>query len=288
MESNEFTEAAVSAAAERNMQTISRLSINQYTLRNSSIRQFLEDCAAERIPAVALWREKVTEVGLDEILRLLGDTGIKVSSLCRGGFFPASTLDQQSKNLEENFRAVDEAAAIGADVLVLVCGGIVNRDIDRSREMVVEGIARLLPYAAQAGIKLGIEPLHPMFAADRSVIVSLSQTNAIIEVFESRYLGVVIDVYHVWWDPTVYTEIARAAGRIFGFHVNDWIVPVPHILNGRGMMGDGVIEIRRLREAVTHAGYHGPVEIEIFNEELWRLPGRELLRLAKERFVEYV
>jgi sugar phosphate isomerase/epimerase len=160
--------------------------------------------------------------------------------------------------------------------------------MDRSREMVVEGIARLLPYAAQAGIKLGIEPLHPMFAADRSVIVSLSQTNAIIEVFESRYLGVVIDVYHVWWDPTVYTEIARAAGRIFGFHVNDWIVPVPHILNGRGMMGDGVIEIRRLREAVTHAGYHGPVEIEIFNEELWRLPGRELLRLAKERFVEYV
>jgi sugar phosphate isomerase/epimerase len=270
------------------METISRLSINQYTLRNSTIPQLLEDCAAERIPSVALWREKIAETGLDEVRKLLGDTGIKVSSLCRGGFFPASTLDQQSKNLEENFRAVDEAAAIGAEVLVLVCGGIANRDIDRSREMVVEGIARLLPYAKQAGIKLGIEPLHPMFAADRSVIVSLSQANGIVELYKSRNLGVVIDVYHVWWDPAVYTEIARAAGRIFGFHVNDWIVPLPDRLNGRGMMGDGVIEIRRLREAVNQAGYLGPVEIEIFNEELWRLPGRELLRLAKDRFVEYV
>jgi sugar phosphate isomerase/epimerase len=288
MEFNNLTEAAATAATERNMQTISRLSINQYTLRNSTIAQLLEDCAAERISFVALWREKVAEAGLDEIQKLLGDTGIKVSSLCRGGFFPASTLDRRSKNLEENYRAVDEAAAIGADVLVLVCGGIVNRDLDRSREMVVEGIARLLPHAAQAGVKLGIEPLHPMFAADRSVIVSLSQANAIIELFKSRNLGVVIDVYHVWWDPAVYTEIARASGHIFGFHVNDWITPVPHILNGRGMMGDGVIEIRRLREAVAHAGYGGPIEIEIFNEELWRLPGRELLRLAKERFVEYV
>jgi sugar phosphate isomerase/epimerase len=270
------------------METISRLSINQYTLKNLTIPQLLEDCAAERIPFVALWREKVAETGLDEVVKLLGDTGIKVSSLCRGGFFPGSTVDQQSRNLEENYRAVDEAAAIGTEVLVLVCGGIANRDIDRSREMVVQGVARLLPYAAQAGLKLGIEPLHPMFAADRSVIVSLSQANAIIELFNSRNLGVVIDVYHVWWDPEIYTEIARASGHIFGFHVNDWIVPVPDVLNGRGMMGEGVIEIRRLREAVTQAGYHGPVEIEIFNEELWLLPGRVLLRLAKDRFLEYV
>src|ERR1700758_4811465 len=131
------------------METISRLSINQYTLRNSTIPQLLEDCAAERIPFVALWREKIAETGLDEVLRLLGDSGIKVSSLCRGGFFSASTPDQQFKNLDENFRAVDEAAAIGAEVLVLVCGGIANRDIDRSRQMVVEGVARLLPYAKQ-------------------------------------------------------------------------------------------------------------------------------------------
>jgi sugar phosphate isomerase/epimerase len=151
--------------------------------------------------------------------------------------------------------------------------------------MVAEGIARLLPHAAQAGVKLGIEPLHPMFAADRSVVVTLSQANAIVESLESPDLGVVIDVYHVWWDPLVYNEVARASGQIFGFHVNDWIVPVPDILNGRGMMGDGVIEIRRLREAVDAAGYNGPIEVEIFNQHLWRQPGNELLRLAKDRFL---
>ena len=154
--------------------------------------------------------------------------------------------------------------------------------------MVAEGIARLLPHATQAGVKLGIEPLHPMFAADRSVIVSLGQANEIVESLKSPDLGVVIDVYHVWWDPAVYTEIARASGHIIGFHVNDWVVPVADLLNGRGMMGDGVIEIQRLREAVSRAGYTGPIEVEIFNERLWQMPGDELLRLVKDRFLAYV
>jgi sugar phosphate isomerase/epimerase len=270
------------------MQTISRLSINQYTIRNWSIPQLLEGCATEQIPFVALWRDKIAETGLDETMRLLGDTGIRVSSLCRGGFFPAATMAEASKTLAENNRALDEAASIGAEVLVLVCGGIVNNDLDRSREMVVRGIDHLLPYAEQIGLKLGIEPLHPMFAADRSVIVSLSQANAIVDLFKSRNLGVVIDVYHVWWDPEVYSEIARAAGHILGFHVNDWIVPIPNILNGRGMMGDGVIAIQRLRKAVTEAGYGGPIEVEIFNEALWRLPGSEVLRRIKDRFLKVV
>ena len=270
------------------MQTISRLSINQYTLRNWTIPQLLEGCAAEQIPFVALWRDKIAEAGLNETLKLLDSTGIKVSSLCRGGFFPAETVELQTKNLEENYRAVDEAAAIGAEVLVLVCGGIVNHDLDRSRNMVAEGIARLLPHASRAGVKLGIEPLHPMFAADRSVIVSLSQANGIIESLKTPDLGVVIDVYHVWWDPAIYDEIARGSGHIIGFHVNDWVVPVPDMLNGRGMMGDGVIEILRLREAVTRAGYTGPIEVEIFNERLWQMPGDELLRLVKDRFLAYV
>ena len=270
------------------MQTISRLSINQYTIKNWTTPQLLEGCAAENIPFVALWRDKIAEAGLNETLKLLDGSGIKISSLCRGGFFPAETIDLQTRNLEENYRAVDEAAAIGAEVLVLVCGGIVNHDLDRSRKMVAEGIARLLPHATQAGVKLGIEPLHPMFAADRSVIVSLSQANEIIESLKSPDLGVVIDVYHVWWDPAVYSEIARGSGHIVGFHVNDWIVPVPDMLHGRGMMGDGVIEIQRLREAVNSAGYTGPIEVEIFNQHLWRKSGKELLRLVKDRFLSYV
>jgi sugar phosphate isomerase/epimerase len=270
------------------MDSIARLSINQQTLRNWNIPDFLEGCVAEQIPFVSLWRDKIAEIGVDETVDRLRSTGIKAASLCRGGFFPAVTTTQQRKNFEENCRAVDEAAVVGADVLVLVCGGIADRDIDRSRTMVMEGIERLLPYAEQAGVKLGVEPLHPMFAADRSVIVSLSEANGIIETFRSRYLGVVIDVYHVWWDPAVASEIARASGQIFGFHVNDWIVPVPDILNGRGMMGDGVIQIQRLRELVTTAGYTGPIEVEIFNEELWRMPGIKLLQLIKERFLTSV
>jgi sugar phosphate isomerase/epimerase len=273
---------------EHKMRTISRLSINQYTLRNWTIPQLLEACAAEQIPFVALWRDKIAETGLKETLKLLSGTGIKVSSLCRGGFFPAETVDLQTRNLEENFRAVDEAAAIGAEALVLVCGGIVNHDLDRSRNMVAEGIARLLPHATQAGVKLGIEPLHPMFAADRSVIVSLGQANEIVESLKSPDLGVVIDVYHVWWDPAVYTEIVRGSRHIIGFHVNDWIVPLADVLNGRGMMGDGLIEIQRLREAVDRAGYTGPIEVEIFNQDLWQMPGDALLRLIKDRFLGYV
>jgi sugar phosphate isomerase/epimerase len=270
------------------MELISRLSINQYTLKNWTNRQLLAACTVEQVPFVALWRDKIAETGLQETIKLLADTGIKVSSLCRGGFFPAPSKEQFSRNLEDNYRAIDEAKSIGADVLVLVCGGIANGDVDRSREMVVEGIGHLLPYAEKAGMKLGIEPLHPMFAADRSVIVSLGQANTIVELFESNFLGVVIDVYHVWWDPAVYGEIARASAHIFGFHVNDWIVPVPDILNGRGMMGDGVIEIRRLCEAVNRAGYSGPIEVEIFNQRLWQMPGDELLRLVKERFLACV
>jgi len=270
------------------MQTLNRLSINQGTIRSWNIIELLDACVGEQIPFVSLWRDKIAEIGIHETVHHLRESGIRVSSVCRGGFFPATRAAQQRESYEENCRAVDEAAAVGAEVLVLVCGGIVGRDIDRSRAMVSEGIAHLLPYAEEAGVKLGIEPLHPMFAADRSVIVSLSEANGIVETLKSENLGVVIDVYHVWWDPTVRSEIARASGHIFGFHVNDWIVPVPDILNGRGIMGDGFIQIEHLRELVTKAGYIGPIEVEIFNEELWRMPGSKLLQLIKERFLASV
>ncbi|MBV8899536.1 MAG: sugar phosphate isomerase/epimerase [Verrucomicrobia bacterium] len=270
------------------MASIDRLSINQYTLRQWTLPELLQGCSSEDVPWVALWRDKVAETGLKETVKLLEGTGLRVSSLCRGGFFPAAGPEQESSNRAENRRAVDEAAALGTDTLVLVCGGVVGRDLDRSRRMVEEGIADLLPFATATGVKLGIEPLHPMFAADRSVIVSLRQANRIVEAFSHPHLGVVIDVYHVWWDPEVYAEVTRVAGHILGFHVNDWIVPLPDVLNGRGMMGDGVIEIERLRAAVERAGYGGPIEVEIFNEQLWRAPGIDALRLVKERFLRFV
>jgi sugar phosphate isomerase/epimerase len=170
----------------------------------------------------------------------------------------------------------------------LVCGPAPDRDIEAARQMVRDGIATLVPYAEERGVKLAIEPLHPMFAADRSVIVTLAQALDIAEQFEPQQVGVAIDVYHVWWDPTVYQQITRATGRILGFHVNDWIVPPPDFLMGRGMMGDGVIELRRLRSAVDVAGYQGPIEVEIFNQPLWDTPGDEVLALMCERFLAHV
>jgi sugar phosphate isomerase/epimerase len=154
--------------------------------------------------------------------------------------------------------------------------------------MVVEGIAELVPYARDAGVRLGIEPLHPMFAGDRSVVVTLGQANDMASNFSSADVGVIVDVYHVWWDPSLYDEIQRATGRILGYHVSDWMVPTEEFLAGRGLMGDGVIELRKIRGAVEAAGYAGPIEVEILSRDLWRRPGDEVLRAAVSRFPEHV
>jgi sugar phosphate isomerase/epimerase len=154
--------------------------------------------------------------------------------------------------------------------------------------MVGDGVAEIAPYASEHGVRLGIEPLHPMFAGDRSVIVTLAEALNLAQRFPSEQVGVVVDVYHVWWDPDLYPQIARAGERIAGFHVNDWLVPLPDPLLGRGMMGDGVIELRKLRTAVELAGYSGPIEVEIFNRALWNTPGDDVIALMKRRYLESV
>lgn len=266
----------------------SRLSLNQATTQRWSAREAVEGCARAGIPWIGFWRDKIAETGVKESARLARDAGLKVSSLCRGGYFPAATQAERAARIEDNRRAIDEAAALGTDVLVLVCGPAPDRDIDAARRQVEEGIAAVIPYAAERGVRLGIEPLHPIFAGDRSVIVTLGQANDIAERLASPQVGVVIDVYHVWWDPAVYREIARAAPYTLGFHVNDWLAPPPHPLLGRGMMGDGTIELRRLREAVDAGGYSGPIEVEIFNQAIWDAPGDETLALLKARYLEHV
>ncbi len=267
---------------------VSRLSLNQATTQRWSLREAVEGCARAGIPAISVWRDKLAETGLTQAVRLVRDAGLRVSSVCRGGMFPAATAAERQARIEENQRAVDEAAALAAEVLVLVCGPAPNRDIVAARAMVRAGIAALLPYAQERGVRLGIEPLHPMFAGDRSVIVTLAEANALVEAFASPWLGVVADVYHIWWDPDLYAQIARAKGHILGFHVNDWLVPLPDPLLGRGMMGDGVIELRRIRTAVDAAGYTGPIEVEIFNQALWNMPYDEVLALMRERYLAYV
>ncbi|MBV8276596.1 MAG: sugar phosphate isomerase/epimerase [Verrucomicrobia bacterium] len=265
-----------------------RLSINHYSIRQWDLSQLIEGCRDLGIKSIGLWRDKINAVDLEKTRQLLQESGIEVSSLCRGGFFPYSSDQERIETIADNQRAVDEAAAIGSPLLVLVCGGIAPAGLDRSREMVREGIAGLTPYAQARGVKLGIEPLHPMFTANRSVIATLEQANTLANEFPSDTVGVVIDAYHVWWDPNVYREIDRAGSRIFAFHISDWLVPPPDFLNGRGLMGDGSIEFGKLTAAVNHAGYDGPIEVEIFNEQLWSLPGNEALSLIKKRFIEFI
>lgn len=267
---------------------LERLSLNTATTQRWSVREAAKGCRAAGVGHIGLWRDTVAEAGLAETARVVRDADLRVSSLCRGGMFPASTPIERARRLDDNRRAIDEAAALGTTVLVLVCGPVADRDIEGARAMVEDGIARLIPYAADRGVRLGIEPLHPVFAADRSVVVTLAQANDLVARLASPQVGVVIDVYHVWWDPQLYTQIARAAGHILGFHVNDWLVPNKDPLMSRGMMGDGVIELRRIRTAVDAAGYSGPIDVEIFNEAIWRAPGREVLDLMRERFLTYV
>ncbi len=270
------------------MTDLARLSLNQATTQRWSLREAIEGCARAGIPAIGIWRDKLAELGLAQAMRLVRDAGLRVSSVCRGGMFPAATAAERRARIDDNRRAVDEAAALGADVLVLVCGPAPDKDIAAARSMVREGIAALLSYAAEHGVRLGIEPLHPIFAGDRSVIVTLAEANALVEAFASPALGIVADVYHIWWDPELYPQIARAAGHIVGFHVNDWIVPLPDPLLGRGMIGDGLIELRRIRTAVDAAGYAGPIEVEIFNRAIWDAPGDQVLAQICERFLEHV
>jgi sugar phosphate isomerase/epimerase len=253
------------------------ISLNQITTNHWSVAEAADGCARAGIGAIALWRDKVEEAGgAAAAARTVRDAGLEVSSLCRGGFFTAPDA------LDENRRAIEDAATIGTDVLVLVCGGLPegSRDLVGARAMVRDGIAAVLDDAAAAGVRLAIEPLHPMFCADRSVISLLREANDLAEHFPADRVGVIVDAYHVWWDPYVEEEIARA--RILGFHIDDWVLPLPEgALLGRGLPGEGCADLERLHRAVAATGYDGWVEVEVLNERVWAMDGDDVLgRLA--------
>jgi sugar phosphate isomerase/epimerase len=271
------------------MAEISSLSLNQITVSSWSVSQAVEGCVRHGISSIALWRHKIEEAGLASCVREVRDAGLHVSSICRGGMFPSPTSEGRQKNLEDNYRAVDEAAALEADSLVMVVGGG-GKDVTLAdaRSMIADGVAALVPYARERGVKLGLEPLHPMYAADRSALVTIEQALELAWAFEPQEVGLVLDVFHIWWDPQVLPLIAQCRGRIYGFHVNDWLVPLPDVLLGRGMMGDGVIDNHMLRVAVEEAGYHGPIEVEIFNRIIWDRDPDEVLHQIVERFTALV
>jgi sugar phosphate isomerase/epimerase len=265
-----------------------RLSLNQITTNRWSLAEALDGCLRAEVPAIGIWRHKIADVGLPEARRLVRDAGLPVSSVCRGGMFPAATAAGRAERIEDNRRAIDEAAELGADTLVLVCGPPPDRDLAAARHMVEDAIAQLVPYAREHRVRMAIEPLHPMYAAERSCITSLEEANVLAEKFDPDTVGIVVDVYHVWWDAMLEREISRARGRIRGFHICDWLVPTPDMLMGRGMMGDGCIDIHRIRTLVDAAGYAGRIEVEILNQQIWDQPGDEVLATMKQRYVSCV
>jgi sugar phosphate isomerase/epimerase len=258
------------------------LSINTATVRAQwKLDRIIEECARRGIRAISPWRDQVAAVGLDRIAGLLRDTGIVLSGYCRGGMFPASTADRRCAAIDDNRRAIDEAKALGAPCLVLVVGGLPGalegrpegKGLEAARSDVQDGIGAILDHARDAGMPLAIEPLHPMYAADRACINTLEQALDLCDALDpgrSGLLGVAVDAYHVWWDPKLAAQIRRAGReRLLAFHVCDWLVPTRDLLNDRGMMGDGVIDLPQMRGWVEDAGYAGYSEVEIFSAENW-------------------
>jgi sugar phosphate isomerase/epimerase len=264
---------------------LSRLSLNQITTERLTLAEAIAACRRHHIRHIGVWRHKLSECGLSTAASLIRDNGLSISGLCRGGMFPAPTQPERQQRIDENRKAIDEAAALGTDVLVLVCGPATDRDLPAARAMVADGISAIRDHARAAKIRVAIEPLHPMFAADRSVITTLAEANTLAERLD---VAVIVDAYHVWWDPDLPAQIHRAGPRIAGFHVSDWLVPLPDIPFGRGMMGDGVIALREISKLIDNAGYSGPIEVEIFNRDLQARDPDLLLATLCERFRDYV
>ncbi len=276
------------------------LSINTATVRKQwRLDRIIDECARRGIRAISPWRDQVAAVGLEAIGQQLRAAGVGLSGYCRGGFYPAADAAGLAAALADNRRAVDEAAALGAPCLVLVVGSLpgalegrpAHRDLARVRAEVRDGIAATLEYARAAKLPLAIEPLHPMQAAERACVNTLEQALDLCDALDPQRtgaLGVAVDLYHVWWDPKLAAQIARAGReRLLAFHVCDWLVPTRDLLNDRGMMGDGVIELRRARSWMEQAGYRGFAEVEIFSEHWWSRPGEEVLDtcIARHRSV---
>jgi sugar phosphate isomerase/epimerase len=272
-----------------NRAALTRLSINQETVRQLPIPELARLCAALGIPGVGLWRDPVREFGVERAAEAVRDAGLTVTSLCRGGFFTAIDADERAAALDDNRAAIDEAAALGTGTLILVSGGLPtgSKDLPGARERVADAIGELLPYAAERGVRLAIEPLHPMYASDRCVVSTLGQALELAERFPAERVGVVVDTYHLWWDDQVPAQLVRAGAqhRIAAFQLADWVTPLPQgVLLGRGQLGDGCVDLRGFRERVDAAGYPGAIEVEIFNPALWARDGAEVIAETAERY----
>lgn len=293
------------------MSTFEKLSINTATIKRASLAEALDLSAAAGLKHIGLWRDKVAEVGLETAVEMVRASGLQVSSLCRGGFLTAAEPAGQAAALEDNKAAILEAKALGTTEIIMVVGGLPDfsvapgavdggggatavaggKDLVAARRRVADRLAELVPFALEHGVRLVLEPLHPMYAADRAVLSTLGQALDLAAPHPVETVGVVVDTFHVWWDPSLREQIARAGveGRIASYQVCDYNLPIAaDALLSRGFMGDGVIDFASIGQWVAEAGYHGVVEVEIFNEDIWSLPYAEVVDTVKARYAELV
>lgn len=265
-----------------------RLAIHTITTKQWDLPTALRKYSAAGVTGVGVWRQWLEGRSLGESKKMLDDHGLAAVSLVRGGFFPGISEAGRQAALDDNRRALDEAAAIGAPQLVLVCGAKPELSLAENRRQITDGIAACIDHAAALGVKLAIEPLHPMYADCRSAINTLGQCNDLIDQLGSGHVGIAADVYHIWWDPQLESEIQRAGTRIIGFHVCDWLTPTTDFLNDRGLMGEGCIDIKGIRAMVDAAGFHGPIEVEIFSTRHWSRDPDEFFHDILTSYQEHV
>ncbi len=270
------------------METLDRLAIHTMTTKPWDLPTACAEYGAAGVRGAGVWRQWLEGRSLNESRRMLDDHGVSAVSLVRGGFFVSSQTDRRQAAIDDNRRAIDEAAEIGAPQVVLVCGAAVDVPLSDARRQIHDGLAACIPHAASTGVKLSIEPLHPMYADCRSAINTVGQCNDMIDRLGGEHVGIAVDVYHVWWDPQIATEIRRAGKTILGFHVCDWMTPTVDLLNDRGLMGDGCIDIPGLRAMVEAAGFTGWLEVEIFSDRHWASDQHAFLTAILEGYRNHV
>jgi sugar phosphate isomerase/epimerase len=270
--------------------SLDKLAIHTITTKPWAIETAAEKFSRAGVKGITVWRDTLAGRDIAKTGRLLRDHGLSIVSLCRGGFFPATTAEGRAKALDDNRKAIAEAHALGAPLIVLVCGAVPGQPLTESRKQIVDGIAALLPDCQATGVKLAIEPLHPMYAGDRSAVNTLGQANDMVERLKSPFVGVAADVYHLWWDPALEHEIARC-GRLqalFAYHVCDWRTPTIDMLNDRGLMGEGCIPLRQIRAWVEATGFRGFNEVEVFSTRLWATDQDEYLDKIVQAYRDFV
>jgi len=268
---------------------LSRLCVHTITTKPWKIEEAVKNYSSAGVKGITVWRDALEGRSIKETGKLIHDHDLEIVSLCRGGFFPAKDASKRKLAIDDNRRAIAEAAELGTSMVVLVCGADPNQSMEDSRQQIQDGIAMILPDAKSAGIKLAIEPLHPMYADTRSAINTLAQANDMAEGLGSPFVGVAVDVYHVWWDPNLEKEIERCGKNknLFAFHICDWKTPTSDLLLDRGLMGEGCVPIKKIRSWVEATGFNGFNEVEIFSTNYWKEDQAEFLNKIINAYKEH-